>query len=633
MPNASRHEPFERDALTSDGLAIHMRAARPDDVAAIERFHSDELSDTSAYYRFFGTRPHLSAEVLDSWASADSVANATLLALCEGRVVGVGLYRRVDAQQADAAFAVADRLQHRGIATLLLEDLCVLARRAGYERLIAETLADNTAMNRVFRDAGLEVSSTFDRGVIDVLMPLGDGAVMMEQADRRDRSATVASLQPILNPHAVVVIGASASHDRPGNVVVRNLQRDFAGAIHVVHPTASSIEGIPAHRSIVDLPDQVDLAIVAVPAAAVPGLIDDCGTAGIRSAVILSAGFTETGTVGARLEAEVLARARRHGMRIVGPNCFGVAVPAIGLDTTFGTVPITSGSIAFGSQSGGLGIALLAEVARRGLGVSSFVSLGNKLDVSSNDLLCYWANDPSTRVIALYLESFGNSRKFARLARSISPERPIVALKGGRTNAGSRGAQSHTAALATDDRIVDALFNHGGVIRAHTIEELIDVVAVLDRQPLPQGDRVVVIGNAGGPLILAADAAEASHLVVPQLSAQLQTEIRRLVTDAASTANPVDLLATVTNAQLESVIDLVVSSGEADAIAVVTVQVGTPIAAAQDVVQTRHLPVVVAAMGAEGYSRVPGVFTAPERAIHALSRVVEYAAWRRQRGG
>ncbi len=632
MPTPARGASIERDALTSDGLAIHIRPARPDDVEAIDRFHDEELSDTSAYFRFFGARPELSSKVLTEWATADSVENATLLALHDERIVAVGLYRCVDARQADVAFAVADRLQHRGIATLLLEDLCMLARRAGYERLIAETLPGNTAMKAVFRDVGLEVSSVFDHGVTDVAMPLGDGAEMRERADRRDRAATVASLRPILAPQHIVVIGASATHDRPGNTVIRNLRRGFTGRLDVVHPSAPSIEGVDAHRSVADLPSPADLAIIAVPAAAVPEVIEQCGEAGTRSAVILSAGFTETGTAGATLEAEVLRRARRHGMRLVGPNCFGVAVPAIGVDATFGTIPITAGSIAFASQSGGLGIALLGEVARRGLGISSFVSLGNKIDVSSNDLLCFWAADPSTRVIALYLESFGNPRKFARLARSISPERPIVALKGGRSEAGRRGAQSHTAALATDDRIVDALFSHGGIIRAHTIEELIDVASILDRQPLPGGPRVAVVGNAGGPLILAADAAEASRLAVPALSAELQARILALVPDAAATGNPVDLLATVTKAQLASVVELLAASGEVDAIAVVNVPVGrASVEAEPPAPATPSVPVVVATLGADGTGRPDNAFTSPERAIHALSRVAEYADWRRRR--
>ncbi len=630
MSNAPREAPIERDALTADGLTIHLRTAHPDDVDAIGRFHDEELSDTSSYYRFFGTRPHLSHEVLTSWATADSAVNATMLALLDDRIVAVGLYRFVDAHRADAAFAVADRLQHRGIATLLLEDLCVLARRAGYERLIAETLPDNTAMKRVFSEAGLEASLTFDHGLIDVRLPLGDGSLMKDVADRRDRVAVVASLRSMLHPTGVVVLGASATHDRPGNVVIRNLQRAFGGPIHVVHPGSPVIEGIPAYASVAELPSPVDLAVIAVPASTVPAVIDDCGNGGIRSAVILSAGFTETGVAGADMEREILRRARRHGMRIVGPNCFGVATPAIGLDATFGTVPISSGSIAFASQSGGLGIALLAEVARRGLGISSFVSLGNKLDVSSNDLLCYWEADPSTRVIALYLESFGNPRKFTRLARSISRHRPIVALKGGRTDAGRRGAQSHTAALATDDRMVDAVFNHAGIIRAGTIEELIDVVAVLDHEPLPRGSRIALIGNAGGPLILAADTAEASGLAVPTLSATLQARIRELVPAAAATANPVDLLATATHLETEAVVDLLAGTDEVDAIAVVKVRLGRPDGSEIVIAPGRSIPVVTAVMGADDATRPPGAFTAPERAIHALSRVVEYAAWRRQ---
>lgn len=429
-----------------------------------------------------------------------------------------------------------------------------------------------------------------------------------------------------------MVFGASESRRRPGNVALQNLRRGFTGEISVVHPTATEIDGLAVFHRVGDIPTPIDLAVVAVPASAVPQVIEQCGVAGVRAAVVLSAGFSETGGDGAALQADMLASARRYGMRLVGPNCFGVANPAIGLDTTFGVNKMRVGSIALASQSGGLGIALLAEAHRRGLGISSFVSLGNKADISGNDTLCYWAEDPATKVIALYLESFGNPRRFASLARAISPNRPIVALKGGRTEAGQRGARSHTAAMMSNDSVVDALFANGGVVRATTLEELIDVTLLFDSQPVPNGDRVAIVGNVGGPLILAADAAEARGLSVPVLSDLTQQRLREAVPNLAAAANPVDLLATVTGTQLGVVLDLLLASEEIDAIVVVTVPISAESESLGTAAQRQHaaIPVIVADMGEPPGREAPGSFPAPERAVHALSRTVEYATWCRQ---
>ena len=613
---------MERDALTSEGRSIHVRPVRETDIAEIERFHKEELSDSSSYYRFFGMRPFLAPELLARWANADGARDATIVATQDGHIVAIALYQHLDDKKADIAFAVADRLQHRGVATLLFEDLVVLARRAGYSEFVASTLAGNRAMSSVFHSAGLHSKSSFDGGLADFVFPLDDVGGMEHAADERDRLAAAASLTAVLEPTHIVVIGASAGRVRPGNVVVRNLRATFSGGLSVVHPTAATIEGLDAYGSIADVPGPVDLVVVATAASTVAQVIDDCGAAGVRAAVILSAGFSETGAGGAALEAEVLARARDHGMRLVGPNCFGVANPALGMDTTFGSIAMRPGSIAFGSQSGGLGIALLSEVSRRGLGISSFVSLGNKADVSGNDLLCYLSRDPSTKVIALYLESFGNPRKFARLTRLISRDRPIVALKGGRSESGQRGARSHTAALTTNDKVVDALFAHGGVIRARTLEEMVDIVALIDEQSVPRGRRVAIVGNAGGPLILAADAADTSGLTVPVLPDRVQQAIHQIVPDAAATANPVDLLATVTPVQIASVVELLAASGVVDSIVVVTVQLG---AASVSVPrpQSGAIPVVTVSMGSESGA----MFSSPERAVQALSRAADHHEW------
>src|SRR5205807_334825 len=341
-------------------------------------------------------------------------------------------------------------------------------------------------------------------------------------------TARVRWVDRLLRPRTVAVIGAGRQEGGIGNTIVRNLRDGgLCGPLYPVNPNAPSIAGVPAFPSLEAIPDEVDLAVVAVPAAAVPGVVDACAAKGVRGLVIVSSGFAETGAAGADLEGQVVTRAHHGGMRVVGPNCIGVINTAadISLNATFAPTRPVAGRVAFASQSGALGIAMLERAASLGLGLSSFVSMGNKADVSGNDLLRYWETDPGTSVILLYLESFGNPRMFSRVARRVSRTRPIVAVKGGRSAPGARAAASHTASLATPDTAVDALFAQTGVIRVDTLGELFDVAAALVGQPLPAGPRVAVVGNAGGAGILAADAADAAGLLLPPLGEAARSRI------------------------------------------------------------------------------------------------------------
>ena len=314
--------------------------------------------------------------------------------------------------------------------------------------------------------------------------------------------------------------------------------------MYPVNPGAEHVASVKAYPTVLDVPGAVDLAVIAVPAAAVIDVVRQCAAKGVAGLVVLSAGFGEVGEVGAQAELRDLAR--RNGMRLVGPNCIGVVNTAIGLDATFSPYAPAPGRIAMQSQSGALGIAILERSARIGLGVSSFVSVGNKADVSGNDLLQYWEDDPGTDVVLLYLESFGNPRKFARIARRVSRRKPIVAVKSGRSAAGVRAASSHTAAMASPDIAVDALFRQAGVIRVDTLDELFDMALVLGSQPLPGGHRVAIVGNSGGPGILATDACDGAGLEVPELSAATQAALRAVVDPNAAVSNPVDLVASAT---------------------------------------------------------------------------------------
>ena len=400
-----------------------------------------------------------------------------------------------------------------------------------------------------------------------------------------------------------------------------------------MHATADVVGGIDAVATLDELDEVPDLAVIAVPAPSVADVVARCGTAGVPSAVVVSAGFAELGAEGARMQDQVLAAARGHGMRIVGPNCLGVVATACGLNATFTSQVFVPGGIAIASQSGGVGIAIAAEAQRRHAGISSFVSMGNKIDVSGNDLLRLWADDEQTNVVLLYLESFGDPVRFARVARAVSQRKPVVALKSGRTAAGRRGAVAHTAAIAADGVVVDALLAHTGVLRAGTLEELIDVGLLLDRQPPPAGRRVALIGNAGGPLVLGADAADAAGLDVALLSPRLQDEIASLVPTAASTANPVDLGSTVTPDRLAAVVQAVGGSGEVDACVVVCVDVegrdrlddvGSLVAA----VELDGVPVALSLIGADvsGSGSLP-VFPTPERAAVAVAMAAGRAEW------
>ena len=398
-------------------------------------------------------------------------------------------------------------------------------------------LTTNRAMLTVFRTAGFAETTQFDGSVIEVELLIEPGEEARAAIEHREHKAEAASVARLLTPRSVAVVGAGRNPESVGHVVVTNLQAaGFAGPIHPINPRATEIAGLPASASLVDIPGPVDLAVVAVPAGAVLDVVRDAIAKGVHGLVVLTAGFSEVGDHDAQDELRDLARG--NGLRLIGPNCIGVVNTAIGLDATFSPFAPVPGRIAMQSQSGALGIALLERSSRMGLGVSSFVSVGNKADVSGNDLLQYWEDDPGTDVVLLYLESFGNPHKFARIARRVSRRKPIVAVKSGRSSAGVRAASSHTAAMASPDVAVDALFRQTGVIRVDTLDELFDMALLLGAQPLPAGNRVAIVGNSGGPMILATDACVGEGLEVPELSPATQTALRAMADPNAAVDQP-----------------------------------------------------------------------------------------------
>lgn len=644
MPAPEESAVGECDALLADGTTVHVRPMRPEDADRLVSFHSG-LSPESIYLRYFSSHAELRPDELHRFTNMDGRDRMALVATVRDEIIGVARYDRLDAapDEAEVAFIVSDPYQGRGVATLLLEVLAAHARTMGISHFRAETLWQNTAMQQVFRNAGFETESSLKDGVVDVRMGIQATEKFMRAVESRDDAAEANSVRHLLCPTSVAVVGAGRTAGTIGHEILHNiLEGGFKGPVYPIHPTAPEVLGQRAYPNVRDVPGEVTLAVVAVPAPAVPSVVDDCAAKGVKDLVLITAGFAEAGGDGRQVQREIVARARAAGMRLVGPNCMGIinTSPAVSLNATFAAVPPDPGRVAFASQSGGLGIAVLEEARRRSIGLSSFVSVGNKADISGNDLLQYWDRDPDTDVILLYLESFGNPRRFSRIARRVSATKPIVAVKAGRSRAGRRAASSHTAALASSDTAVDALFEQTGVIRVDTLAEMFDTVQVLSDQPVPVGRRVAIVGNAGGPCILATDACEANGLAVPELGRDTQATLRSYLPAAAAVTNPVDMVASAGAEQFERTLAAVLGDEGIDAVVTVFAPVlGTEaddVAAAIARAATgSSKPVVANFLGlAEGppglrtqESRVPS-FCFPEPAVRALARACEYGDWR-----
>ena len=457
------------------------------------------------------------------------------------------------------------------------------------------------------------------------------------------------SLKPLLCPRSIAVIGASRRRDSIGGAVLHNLlQQPFQGPVYPVNPKASHIQSVPAYPSIGDVPGEVDLAIIVVPAAAVLNVVEACGKKGVKALVVISAGFKEIGGEGVDRQNALVEIVRRYGMRLVGPNCLGIlnTDPGVNMNATFAPVQPPPGRIAFSSQSGALGLAILDYARTLNLGISQFVSVGNKADVSGNDLLEFWEQDPGTDLVLFYLESFGNPGKFTQIARRVARTKPIVAVKSGRTVSGSRAASSHTGALAGSDAAVEALFHQSGVIRTDTIEELFDTALLLGSQPIPAGNRVAILTNAGGPGIMAADACEGAGLSLPSLDAKTVKGLKAFLPPEASTRNPVDMIASAVAESFEKALRLLIADKNVDAVIVIFVP--PLVTGAQEVARAilagaagSKKPVLSCFMGSHGVpeslvslnaGHIPS-YSFPEAAARTLARVARYGQWRTAREG
>jgi acetyl coenzyme A synthetase (ADP forming)-like protein len=638
-----------RDVILRDGTTLRLRAPLGGDADELLAFFAG-LSERSLYLRFHAVtkaRKELVQPFLDpDWHERGSLVGS----LADGgveRIVAIASWARLrDPTAAETAFAVADEFQGRGIGTRLLEQLAATAAEAGVEEFVAEVLPENRAMLGVFEQAGFEISRHLEGGTVEVRFALVPTESYRARVETRDHVGVAASLRPFFAPTTVAVLGASARRGSIGGELFRNiLTGDFAGTAHPVNREGAPVAGVRAYSSIEQITDHVDLAVVCLPAPLVLEATEAALRRGVRALCVISAGFAETGEAGAKRQAELLALVRAHGARLIGPNCLGIASSVSRLNATFAPRSFPPDKIAFSSQSGALGLAFLEEAAARGLGLSAFVSIGNKADVSSNDLLEYWEDDPSTEVVLLYLESFGNPRKFARIARRVARTKPILALKSGTTRAGARAASSHTAALAGSEAAVDALFRQAGVIRAATLAQLLDVAELLSSQPLPRGRRVAVLTNAGGLGILCADACEAAGLELTPLAAETEQRLRAALPAEASVANPVDMLGSATAATYEAALPLLLADQGIDAVIVIFVppvavsaaDIAAAIGRTSDAAGRPEKPLLAVVMSAEGTpaalaqaSRPVAAFAYPESAAHALGRAAERAEWLRR---
>jgi acetyl coenzyme A synthetase (ADP forming)-like protein len=637
------------DVILRDGSTLRLRAPAHSDAGALVAFF-ERLSIADRYLRFHGARrvdATLVEHVLDpDWADRGALIGSLTDADGSERVVALAEYARLrDATAAEVAFTVAEDLQRRGAATRLLEQLAMRAADVGIERFVAEVLPENAGMLAVFRDAGFKETRTLGGGEIEVRFPIAPTETFRARVEERDHIAVAASLRPFFAPAGVAVIGASKRRGSIGGELFRNiLAADFAGAAYPVNRAGEAVAGVRSYGSIEEIPDPVDLAVICLPGRNVLEAAREALRKGVKALCVISAGFAETDAEGARRQDALLALVRAHGARLVGPNCLGIAVPALGLNATFAPRALPAGRIAFSSQSGALGLALLEKASERGLGFSSFVSIGNKADVSSNDLLEWWEEDEGTDVVLLYLESFGNPQKFARVAGRVARRKPILALKAGTSRAGARAASSHTAALAGSDAAVEALFRSAGVLRAHNLEELVDVATLLSSQPLPRGRRVAVLTNAGGLGILCADACDAASLELPPLSEETRAALTAILPSEASLANPVDLLGSATAETYAQALPHLLRDPGIDAAIILFVppvvagaaEVAVAIRSAVEAEPSGKpvLAVVVSADGTPETLREPtspvATFAYPESAAHALGVAAARAEWLRR---
>ncbi|MEO6085679.1 MAG: GNAT family N-acetyltransferase, partial [Umezawaea sp.] len=617
-------------ALLADGSVVAVRELDPSDEAALLALHRD-LPLEDRYLRFFGTSPREPEDFVARLVSPTEPRHVVVGAFRDDRLLGIASYVLLDRPgDAEVALVVAHADQAHGVGTLLLDHLVSLARQRGVLRFVAEVLTANSRMLHVFTSAGLVWTVTSDHGVTNVVLGLGRREEYLDAVTVRETTADIASLTALLRPGSIAVVGAGRSASSVGNAVLRNLlDGGFTGDLHPVNPHADVVAGIPCHASVTSLPMAPDLAVLCVPAEDVPRVANECGQRGVKALVVITSGVSDA----PHLADGLMAAVRRYGMRLVGPNCLGVSTsdPDVRMDATFARARTEAGGIGVVTQSGGIAVAVLERLRRTGLGTSNLVSTGDKYDVSGNDLLLWWENDENTDAVVLYLESFGNPRKFARLAGRVARRKPVLAIRSASTEPGQRAAASHTASSATPAATRDALFRQAGIIAVDGVSDLVDVLVALGSQPLPAGRSVAVVSNAGGLGILAADACVGSGLRLPALSEVTVDALRSLLPATASAHNPVDTTAVVDEQTFTRCLDVVAADPLVDAVIAVTVPtaLGDPVVGV-DAARTAKPVLAVCAGQAESVESAPGRvprYADPAQAAAVLARLVERSEW------
>ena len=635
-PDAAQDRPappphWEADIVAADGGTVHMRPICPEDAEALVGL-MDRSSDQTRYYRFFGPMKKLSDRDLHRFTHVDHVDRVAFVVLLGDQIIGVGRFDRYPGtDDAEIAFLVEDAHQGRGLGSVLLEHLAAAGRERGIKNFVAEVLAQNGKMVRVFQDAGYRAERSYEDGVVHLAFPIEQTEDALAVAYEREQRSESRSIARLLKPSSVAVVGTSNDDGKIGNALLRHLlDYGFAGPVYPVNPGARHVRGVPAYADIESIPDDVDLAVLAVPADEVAGVVEACRRKRVRGLVVVSGGFGETGPEGRAAERQLVAAARASGMRVVGPNCLGIVNTDSEVQLNASLAPMVPGRgrVGFFAQSGSLGVALLERARSRGIGLSSFVSAGNRADVSGNDLLQYWATDPGTEVVLLHLESFGNPRKFARLARRVARAKPVIAVKTGRYT--SAAPLAATTSVPLPEERVQALFEGSGVIRVDTLTELFDVAQLLAYQPLPAGRTVAAVTNSSALGVLVVDACLGAGL-----------ELAGAPTDVGPDADP-DAFATAlrdATAGADAVVAVFVpalaTSGDDYARALADVAAASTVPVVSTFLAAQGVPAPLRRVGPDGAvarGSVPS-YPTPERAVRALAAAVRYADWRRRPQG
>ena len=580
MTSEHAAEPSIIRVILRDGKSLKVRPITPADKENLKELFY-RLSPQTRYLRFGYMKSYISDQELDYFTVVNPPDTYAYVALTgEGeleRIVAVGRwFLSPGGRTAEIAFVVEDTIQVRGIGTALLEQLAEAAAKYRIKRFVARVLPENTRMLEVFESSGFSITKRIFEGAYELIFNLEEQEEYSKRQAYREHIAHSAGVRGIFYPRSVAVIGASRDPERVGGKVFRNLLfAGFSGVVFPVNPKTTSVGGVLSYPTVEHVPGDVDLAVIVVPAAQVLEVIDQCARKGVSGVIIISAGFGEAGPEGRERQRLLREKALAYGMRVIGPNCLGImnTDPAVSLNAAMAGQMPTRGSVSISSHSGALGIALLDYVQSNNLGIAHFASIGNRIDISSNDLLEFWEDDDNTRVILLYLETFGNPRRFSRIARRLTRKKPIIAVKAGRSEVGGRAATSHTGALAGSDIAVDALFRQAGVIRVNTIEEMFNVAKNLAHQPLPKGPRLAILTNAGGPGVLAADAAISYGLSVPPLSEETRLRLAEFLPLEASLANPVDMIASATGEQFGKALSIILEDPAIDAAIVINIPV------------------------------------------------------------